>query len=128
MFEKLKNEIEILVCPAVQELLIKTCKISLFWLITQELLPPKKIIASFTFLGQFISRCLHYYFLKCVDNFEIEHKTCYILVWVQFPLKLIGISSYLLKIAFNFQHPRWKAVSQVLLDFRKSSLSVQCAN
>ena len=33
------------------------------------------------FLGQFTTRCVDYiFFPKGVDNFEIEHETCYFLV------------------------------------------------
>ena len=39
-------------------------------------------------LGQLSIRCIYIIFQKCVDNFEIEHKTCYFLVSGAVPLKV----------------------------------------
>ena len=77
--EKVKNGIKMLVGHAVLGVLFET-KYSTFWINYSRtnctwpsiLIPFLSFL--FFFFRQFTSRC-------CVDNFEIAHKTCWILVW-----------------------------------------------
>ena len=55
----------------------------------QEQLGLQNFIVSFEFLGQFASRYNHIIWQKSVDNFEIVHKTCPILVWCALPLYFV---------------------------------------
>ena len=80
----LKSVIKILVCPAVVEFLIKTCKIW-FWIlsiITQKPQGQLKFNVILEFLRQFASGCLPFQKkIKNAHHFEMAHKTCSILVW-----------------------------------------------
>ena len=62
--KEMKNEIEILVGPAVFKLWIEIVKI-LFWSIPQELLGLLNFNAMFEFLGQFTIRCIYYFSKRC---------------------------------------------------------------
>ena len=48
--------------------------------------PPKMLILIYELLRKFASGCL-YHFSNSVDNLEITHKICSILVWGAIPLK-----------------------------------------
>ena len=48
--------------------------------------------------------CNHIIFQKSVDNFEIAHKVCSILVWLQFPLNLEGCPLNQLDHCLNLCH------------------------
>ena len=78
-----KDDNKILVGEVAFELLIKTCKI-LFWSITREPLGLLKFQCHFWVSHTICFRMITL-FVKSVDNFEIAHKTCSILV--QFPHK-----------------------------------------
>ena len=75
--KELKNSIKILVGQGVLELMIKTI-FWLFWSVTQEPLGLLNFQCYLYFecLGQYPIICIILSFLKSVDNFEIEHKTC----------------------------------------------------
>ena len=46
----------------------------------ERVAPSLNCNAIFEFIGQLTIRCIYYFFLKSVDKFEKEHKTCYFLV------------------------------------------------
>ena len=86
--EKLKHSINILIGLVVLELLIVTCKI-LFWSITQEPLGLLKYQCYFWVSPNGFGMLT--LFIKKIENFEIAHKTCLILIWGAVPLNAVGI-------------------------------------